>query len=48
MRYRYDIQPSREDHTRWTVVDTYNRNMPISDHDTREKALAEALRMDRR
>ena len=51
---RYDIVPSNSlwwnspNDTGWAVVDTGNRNTPMSYHETREKALAEAIKLDGR
>jgi hypothetical protein len=48
MNYRYDISPDRHPSTQWLVIDTRNNNMPLSKHDTRETALAEAKKLDKR
>lgn len=41
MKGRYDIRPSHL-HGGWDVVDTRNGYAPVSNHPTREQALAEA------
>lgn len=47
MNYRYDIKPDIYPSTKWLVIDTQNRNCPVSSHNTRKEAYKECLRLDR-
>lgn len=48
MNYRYDISPDRYPSKAWLVIDTHNNNLPIATYPTRELALTNAIKLDRK